>query len=173
MSDETWHHGVLAAACDVYDACRYLEIGVGGGACLNAVAPHAAASVGVDPHKPTQPVGLSRFWQGTSDAYFDALLPGDRFDVIFIDGDHSLEQATRDFENAVRHLVTGGVIYLHDVHPLSDVDTRERVACGEVYLLAGEIRADRRFESWTWTRFPGLMAVRNLEDSIDESKVVP
>jgi hypothetical protein len=78
-----------------------------------------------------------RFWNGhrlphsfrlRSDAFFDAWLQGEtRVDLfgrdvrlggpaslVFIDGDHRVEQARRDFENADRVLVPGGFVLMDD-----------------------------------------------------------
>lgn len=171
-SNETWHHGIIAAACDVYEGCRYLEVGVSAGACLAAVAPHTAYALGVDPRPSTRAVDRATVSLKTSDEFFDDLAAGERFDVVFIDGDHAYEQAARDFEHALEHLESGGVIFLHDVYPLSGVDTRPRVACGDVYRLGDDVRGDMRFETFTWSRFPGLMQVRHRGEARDQSSVV-
>jgi len=36
--------------------------------------------------------------------------------LAFVDGDHSAEWAWRDMENVTRHVVSGGVVLLHDCH---------------------------------------------------------
>jgi hypothetical protein len=169
-SNETWHHGIIAAAVAVYQDATYVEIGVAGGKCLEAVAPHAASAIGVDPHGANRVRGATLF-RMTSDAYFDEH-PGLYADVFFIDGDHSFEQAERDFENAMERLAHGGMIFLHDTHPLSEVDTREKVACGDVWKLGAILADDPTYEVYRWTRFPGLMMVRRRDAAIHESSVV-
>ena len=86
---------------------RYLEIGCAGDELFNAVM--AAEKVGVDPVRG----GTHRM---TSDAYF-AANPGERFDVIFIDGLHLYDQVRRDFVNALAVIKPGGWIALHDSWP--------------------------------------------------------
>lgn len=167
-SNETWHHAIIASACEVFERCVYLEIGVSAGACLGAVAPHASEAIGVDVRRAEVPG--ARFVHASSDEFF-ATWEGEAH-VIFIDGDHAYEQARRDFDQALDHLAPGGIVFLHDTHPLSEVDTRERVACGDVWRLRATIAGDPRFESLTWTRFPGLTMVRRRLDSIHRSSVI-
>lgn len=172
-SDETWHHGIIAAACEVYAVPRYLEIGVGGGACLEAVG-EVAVAIGVDPVEPSYKLRGVEFVRATSDEYLETY-EGAPFDVIFIDGDHAYEQARRDLDNALRVLTPAGVVFLHDTHPLSAVDTRLRVACGDVYRLRRDLEVGQagfgQVEVFTWTRFPGLTMVRRRV-SIQPSDVV-
>lgn len=47
----------------------------------------------------------------SSDEFFEKKL---RYDIIFIDGDHSTEQVKKDFENAKKHLAYQGYIIGHD-----------------------------------------------------------
>lgn len=65
----------------------------------------------------------------TSDQFF-ASYP-QRFDVIFIDGDHSFRQSLIDAENAVPCLEDGGILAMHDVCP------RQAYLTGEGY--SGEV----------------------------------
>jgi hypothetical protein len=56
----------------------------------------------------------------TSDDYFGRTAsPSDRFEVIFLDGLHTLDQTLRDFANAIRFLSEDGVIVIDDVVPES------------------------------------------------------
>lgn len=114
---------VIQACLDLFESPEYLEIGVWKGKTL--FPARAARKVGVDPvfafdvdtaratHKTTE------FFEGTSDAYFARLDPTERFDVIYIDGLHTLEQTLRDFLNAVCFLKDQGVIVIDDVCPTS------------------------------------------------------
>jgi SAM-dependent methyltransferase len=86
---------------------RYLEIGVRAEVdnLAHIRCPH---KVGVD----VEPVTT---FHGTSDEFFSQ--NDDRFDVIFIDGLHTEQQAAKDIANAYRALVPGGAIVLHDCMP--------------------------------------------------------
>jgi SAM-dependent methyltransferase len=46
----------------------------------------------------------------------------DKFDVIFIDGDHYYEQVRYDFIECLKILNPGGIIFLHDVLPRSEAE---------------------------------------------------
>ena len=103
-------------------AQTYLEIGVENGhTFMNVTIPK---KVGVDPHLLIDhaayqhgPVVLHKI---TSDEYFSA--PRDRvdFDVVFIDGFHTFEQALRDFVSVLSMTHNSSVILVDDVIP-SDV----------------------------------------------------
>ena len=85
----------------------YLEIGCGGNECFDAVI--ARNKIGVDPERG----GTHRL---SSDQFFSEC--GNRkFDIIFIDGWHTYEQARRDVINSLRHISVGGWIVLHDMFP--------------------------------------------------------
>lgn len=51
----------------------------------------------------------------TDDFFRDNLDPEMRFDMIFIDADHSYEGAHRDYENALLWLNKGGWLVFHDI----------------------------------------------------------
>ena len=57
------------------------------------------------------------FCEVTSDAFFQTC--PDTFDVIYLDGLHTLEQTLRDFANAIEFLNKDGVILIDDVIPTS------------------------------------------------------
>jgi len=86
---------------------RYLEIGVRAEE-ENFAHVRSPRKVGVD----IAPVST---FHGTSDEFFSA--NKDTFDVIFIDGLHTEEQASKDIANAYRCLAPGGAIVLHDCMP--------------------------------------------------------
>jgi len=55
-----------------------------------------------------------REFRMTSDRFFEELPADKKFKFIFVDGDHSFEQAFRDFTNSYRHLLPGGMVAGHD-----------------------------------------------------------
>ena len=59
------------------------------------------------------------YCQVTSDDYFDTF-PDQRYDVIFIDGMHTKEQAWKDFLNSLKVLNPGGAIIFHDCKPTTE-----------------------------------------------------
>ncbi len=101
---------------------KYLEIGVAAGTTFFAVA--SAHKVAVDPYFLFKPEEVqsreptSEFHQTTSDTYFaDQASASGPFDLIFLDGLHTIEQILRDFLNACACLAPGGVIVIDDVLP--------------------------------------------------------
>jgi hypothetical protein len=129
---------VLQPILSLFGEPRYLEIGVHSGDTFFEVT--AARKVAVDrefffdieaararePH--------SAFFEVESDAYFgELILPGEKFDVIYLDGLHTFEQTLRDFCNSLHYLSNDGVIVIDDVVPnsyaaaLPNVRTSERL----------------------------------------------
>ena len=87
----------------------YLEIGVAG-AENNFNLIKAPVKCGVDPN--TEGEGIIRT---TADNFFAQ--NKETFDIIFIDGDHVDEQATRDISNSLLCLNPNGTIVIHDCNP--------------------------------------------------------
>lgn len=102
------HTDLLKRLVSDNKAKAYLEIGVGRGSCFREI--DCEIKVGVDPRP-----GSSVTHQCTSDEFFQKNRR--KFDVIFIDGDHTEAQVTRDLENALKYLKKGGFIVVHDVFP--------------------------------------------------------
>ena len=55
--------------------------------------------------------------QVTSDDFFARNT--EKFDLVFIDGDHSYEQSLKDLNNALKVIPVGGFVILHDAMPSS------------------------------------------------------
>jgi hypothetical protein len=109
-----------------YDQPRYLEIGVCEGRTFDRVP--AAVKVAVDPEfrfdhtAPERRVPGTSYHQVTSDEYFGRIVePGTQFDVIYLDGLHTVEQTLRDLLNALPHLQPQGVIVVDDVRPPTEL----------------------------------------------------
>ncbi len=58
-----------------------------------------------------------QFHRSDSVRFKRSLSPGDQYDFIFIDGDHTFDGVTRDFLTYFPHLRKGGIILLHDTNP--------------------------------------------------------
>ena len=107
-----------------YPEPRYLEVGVSGAKTFDKL--EAPVKVAVDPAfrfdhtDPARAVRGTEYHQVTSDEYFGSVVdPAARFDVIFLDGLHTVEQTLRDLLNALEHLAPNGVIVIDDVRPPS------------------------------------------------------
>ena len=90
-------------------AKKYLEIGVAGR--LNYKFINCEYKLGVDPFVFNQ----SDIITSTSDSFF--LSNTQKFDVIFIDGEHHAEQVYRDINNSLSFLESDGYIICHDMKP--------------------------------------------------------
>ena len=155
-----WYPRIIAATCRFYSNCVYVEIGTGRGITIKEIAPACAEVHGVDVRPPSEvdmPDG-ARYWHMSSDDFFRTY-DGSPPHVIFVDGDHSYEQAKRDFENALELLRGAGIVFLHDTWPRDEQDATTEFS-GTVWRLAEEIAATPELESFTWPAFPGLTAVR-------------
>lgn len=105
---------VIQNFIDLIGAETYLEIGVRNGDSFLAI--NCKDKIGVDiffPHLPTS--DMETYYEMTSDTYFSCY--ASKFDVAFIDGDHSYEQSLRDVENCLKWMNVNGVIILHDCNP--------------------------------------------------------
>ena len=60
-------------------------------------------------------IAFGTFFKMTTDNYF--LQNKKKFDVIFIDACHDIENVIKDFENSVKILNSNGLILLHDTSP--------------------------------------------------------
>ena len=97
------------------DYKSFLEIGTAQGETFNRV--QAEVKVSVDPDKRTNATYVM-----TSDEYFSKRKyhKNQQFDIVFVDGLHTAEQAYRDVQNAIKHLSSNGVIIMHDCHPTTE-----------------------------------------------------
>ena len=105
---------ILQRLIDSRNYKSYLEIGVRSGETFNRVK--CDQKLGVDPlfRKPDDFYQGSIF-KGTSDKFFKT--NEQKFDIIFIDGDHRFFQVSKDFLNALKILNPYGVIMFHDMLP--------------------------------------------------------
>ena len=148
---------IVQAELDRFAAPRYLEIGVKTGVLYLHVRAHRKVGVDPVPAVPTwkrvlHPNALlrGRLVEATSDDYFGRLAAGERFDVVFVDGDHTYRQSLRDIENALTRLTAPGVVLVHDCNPESEgaasPDARDSAGgpwCGDVWKAIAHLRASR------------------------------
>ena len=110
----------------------YLEIGCQDNLLFDAVP--ILNKFGVDPERG----GTHRM---TSDQFF--LHCTSKFDLVFIDGLHTIEQVSRDLENAISTLNIGGFIVIHDLLPRNWMEQTpkpaNRVWLGDVWKLSAHI----------------------------------
>lgn len=112
---------VIEGFLALHENPTYLEIGVDTGVTFHAL--HCGRKIAVDPHFKFRPGESSEavvYHEVPSDDYFGNLIRnGERFQVIYIDGLHTMEQTLRDLLNAIEYLADDGVIIIDDVVPSS------------------------------------------------------
>jgi len=88
----------------------------------------------------------------------------------FIDGDHTYEQARKDFESLLPLIVENGYIILHDTHP-PDASYLDPNRCGTVYKLRQEIEECKNLDTITLPRGTamgvGLTIVRKMPSQME------
>ena len=144
---------------------RYLEIGVASGTTFNAV--EAAYKVAVDPHFQTKPESLQgESFELSSDRFFDEHLTA-TFDIVFIDGLHTFEQALRDFTRAMGRVPRSGLILLDDCNPgdyLASLKDHSLCASGKRQMHAPD--AD-----WMGDVYRTILFIREYFDNVSFSYI--
>lgn len=164
---ETFDHtAFISFLADWIRPESYLELGVRGGENFRAISSRSVRSTAVD----MAPVDFempsnSRFFLGKTDEFFDQLDPSERFDLIFIDADHSYGQSLADFMNAQRFLVEDGFVIFHDTYPLND-DFIDPDWCGDCYRTPLYIKQNLSdsFETLTLPFHPGVSIVKKISN---------
>lgn len=164
----TWHEQLLAGIVASYHNCVYIEIGILHGNCYRPAAAQAKEAHAVDPGDfAMNGGGIGTFWHMTSDLFFEKY-DGSPPDVVFIDGEHSQNQAQLDYDNAIKILAPGGTIVFHDTQPIMNNFGRREDLSGNVWLTRKNLENDPTIEMFTFQRFPGVTLVRRLDDAPSE-----
>lgn len=160
---------VLQRIIDRQNTGTYLEIGVSDGD--NFFSIRALQKIAVDPEFKV-PKALRTQWmtrntsnltatyhEMSSDAFFEIIDPGCRFDLVFVDGLHTYAQSLRDVSHSLDHLIERGIVVLHDCNPphaaaAHPADSLQRAAaldlpgwtgawCGDVWKTICHLRSRR------------------------------
>lgn len=82
----------------------------------------------------------------TSDRFFGQ--NNSKYDIIFIDGDHSAGQVYNDVLNSLKYLKKGGTIIMHDCNPISElrqiVPRKAKQWNGDVWKAWVKLRTELR-----------------------------
>ncbi len=124
----------------------YLEIGVRRKSAMFEEI-HCNKRISVDPD-----LKADADYPMPSDEYFARY--DHRFDIVFIDGNHTGDQVKRDIEHALGRLNPGGVILVHDMNPPTRFHGRT------TYEVAGT------FPSWNGTSWKGYAAHRRTRSDL-------
>jgi len=160
---------LLNEIAELIGAKRYLDLGLSDGACFRRVNVHE--KFGVDKSSPLARELGDRGYQMTTDEFFaqqqsTARHSADRFDLIFIDADHSHVQVDRDIENALRLLTPEGVIVLHDCSPF--YEDMQVVPHNGSHFWTGDV-----WRSIVRLRLEGRHAVRVVNSDFGLGVVIP
>lgn len=146
---------------------HYLELGIRGGENFIKISELSTKSTAVDINQLEFDIpSNSTFFKGFTDEFFMNLNPSVRFDLIFIDADHSHKQSLKDFLNAEKFLIDDGFIILHDTYPINEFYLDPTV-CNDSYKTAHYIKQNLSdsFESLTLPFHPGLTIVKKINKS--------
>lgn len=100
---------------------NYLEIGVREGNVYHLVKNYCNTCYLVDIHFLDLDYSENTLkFEMKSDVFFDVVNKEVKFDLVFIDGDHSKEQVIKDFINVSNMVVDDGFVLLHDTYPCDE-----------------------------------------------------
>lgn len=119
---------------EIIKGCKYssyLELGIYHGTTFKYMQPLVKRCVGVDIEKKDF-IGKDSFFRMTTDAFFKQ--NKEKFDAVFIDAAHEYEQVRKDFENSMKCLKKGGVVFLHDTDPFSK-QYMQPTFCDDAYKM--------------------------------------
>lgn len=146
---------------------NYLELGTLDGSVFKEVAKNCvkATTVDIKPREFELPSN-AQYYMGTTDDFFRQLPPTTKYDMIFVDADHTHTQSLKDFINAQSFLIDDGIILLHDTYPINTEYLSPNL-CYDSYKTALYIKnhmADD-FEQVTLPFPPGATIIRKIKRS--------
>ena len=161
-----WHFGkrranrtsIINHLISKYNLKSYLEIGIRTGGNFNEIIIDEL--VGIDPNlKLYKNENLSNktLINKTSDEYFKNL--NRKFDIIFIDGLHTEEQATKDIDNSLKHLNSNGFLIMHNCNPPTEFHQRDN------YCVNG------KYPAWNGTVWKAYVKKRMTAENLRMSVV--
>lgn len=140
----------------------YLELGISDGRTFKLLERRIPNSVGVDFRDWLGSNKVGKFFHMKTDEFFSQ--NEDTFDLIFIDADHTSQQAIKDFENSLKILNKNGTIVIHDTDPINKNYLAIQF-CNDSYKLVDFIRMNQDLECITLpVGVAGLTIVRRKDD---------
>ena len=158
-----WHLDFVVGLVRLLKPKNYLEVGVYRGGLFNRVVPFVERATAIDVDLESKKF-ISRsskvtFIHSESKIFWESY-NGDKFDFIFVDGNHSKEVVMSDFEGAISLLEWEGMLLLHDTYPLNLEATRKD-RCNDGYLAIQELNLNcNEYEFVTIPLHPGVTIVR-------------
>jgi len=106
---------------------KYLELGIHAGVGFDNCA--AKNKIGVD-------IGWNPTYKMTTDQFFATVAKEKqlKFDIAFIDADHTWQSVLKDFNNCIKHMTSNSVIFMHDMYPAIELHILPSF-CGTAYII--------------------------------------
>jgi len=134
----------------------YLEIGIQ--FCVNWNQIECVKKTGIEPQHNT---GDARVVKASSDQFFS--INQEKFDIVFIDGDHHEDTVYRDIKNSLASLENGGTIVLHDSYPPNALHTSLDL-CGTVYRAIWKTRLEKNISVLTYRGDYGVCLMKHSQE---------
>ncbi|MFX1538180.1 MAG: class I SAM-dependent methyltransferase [Promethearchaeota archaeon] len=145
---------------------RYLELGVRQGNCFNVIAPLSKEAYAVDIKNCYKKIKANRnlIWNYMStNEFLKNHNPERKFDLVFIDAEHSHKGSLSDFKLVFPLVNENGIILLHDTYPANKQLT-EPGYCSDSYKTALYIKRNfnKECEIVTLPFYYGISIVRKI-----------
>lgn len=145
---------------------RYLELGVRQGNCFNSIAPLSKEAYAVDIKNSYKQIKQNKnlVWNHMrTDEFLKNHDPNRKFDLVFIDADHSYEGSLNDFGSVFPLVNDNGIILLHDTYPPNNEFAKPGF-CSDTYKTAEYIRNNfsKECEIVTLPFYFGISIVRKM-----------
>ena len=115
------HYEIIQHLASWIKPINYLEIGVRHGTVYHMVNQYCEKCYLVDiKFLDIHYTENSIKFEMSSDNFFKIIDTSIKFDLVFIDGDHSKEQVLNDFVNVKDMVVDDGFVILHDTYPCDE-----------------------------------------------------
>lgn len=163
---ETYNHAeILEHFAKWIKPERYLEIGVRDGRILKIISKYSHECYGVDIKFSEYNYDKNvKLFEMSSDEFFRFKPVTTKFDMVFIDGDHSKKQVYKDFMSVKNHVIDDGFVFLHDSYPFDEWMTAPDLSdnCWEAILDIKKNFYDE-WEIITLPFNPGLTIMKKIE----------
>ena len=169
---ENWHVPFIVNLASILKPKNYLELGIYQAELFNKLIPHCGRLTGIDIYSDSKNFikksNKTNFICSTTDNFFENLNQTKiKYDLIFIDADHSYESVKKDFNNSLEVIANHGIILLHDSYPLNKEFT-DPGYCGDGYKAVFELsKKTKNYEMVTIPVHPGLTIARKRTKQVN------
>jgi len=166
-----WHENYIAHLASLIQPELYVEVGIDKCQTFNKVLPFAKYLIGIDINPRcanyVTKSPKAKFYNTTS-SKLARLAKKDKLtiDMLFIDADHSENQALKDFNNLFPFVTDNGLILLHDSFP-KEKKGAMRGGAGTVYRAIEKLSKNtKEYEMVTIPIPPGLTILRKRKSQV-------